>query len=481
MSTINKQFVGSLLINPSSLSAFGSDGVNLTFFGSTDQKLIKLAYKFYEKGVRPTESNISGDLEAEGFNSKERAYAINCLQLSNNASLVETYETIAKSYKKTESVRIASEFLQKVEDGEDIDSAKSSMEEGLMNINMNMMRSEEVSIEDMGEDYLIYLRERYEKEKDLDNNAGGIPTGIKRLSLKENMQIHIGARPGNYKTATALSMARYISDSLGFGELVVVYTAEMSQNQIYGRMSSAYNKYSGMQMNDKMTIEKYNSAQEAVQQTTDRHKDTLIMKRVSYIEEIELHVKSLVMQGRPPSAIFIDYIQLLSTKNKKVMYTNNKNRVVEYVQDRITRLKRLTSVVVLAQFNREVDNQPGCEPHMGNFGNASQIEKDSDLCLGLWKPSKYGVENDKDGNPFPPGVVMLLNMKDRHGQILDHLGNPEHIMLSIDGDNMTATDYVDERDFEDVTDTFQPAQEAIEEVSNIIKPGRYDDDDAIPF
>lgn len=481
MSTINKQLVGSLLVSPSSLASFGSDGINLAFFDRADTKLIKLAYKFYEKGVNPTESNISGELDAEGFNNKEKAYALSCMQHANNATLIETYETIAKTYKKNELVRIATEFVSKIEAGEDVDDASAWMQSEQLEVATNMMQSEEMSLADQGEAYLIELRERYDKERDIEEGAGGVPTGVKGISLKKNMRYDIGARPGNYKTATAISFARNISDNLGPNELVVMYTAEMSQEQLYGRMSSSYNEYSGIEMGKKMTLEKYNAAEEAVRKMNERHGDTLIMKSVKYIEEIELHVRSLVMQGRPPAAIFIDYVQLLHTKNQKISYGGNTTKIVEYINRKITELKKLTCVVALSQFNREVDSQPGSMPHMGNFANSSSIEKDSDLCLGAYKPSKYGVENDPDGNPYPPGVVILINMKDRHGQHLDHLRNPMDFHVNVDGDNMHVSDYVDASDFEDITPTFQMPSEAASEVTDIIKPERYEDDEDIPF
>lgn len=481
MSTIKKQLIGSLLVSPSSLASFGSDGINLAFFSKADTKLIKLAYKFYERGVSPTESNISGELDAEGFNSQEKAHAISCMQYANNATLIESYETIAKSYKKNELIRITNEFAKRIEDGEDVDEASAWMQSEQMVVAANLMQSKEQSLEDQGEAYLIEIRERYEKEKEMKDGIGGIPTGVKGISLKKNMRYDIGARPGNYKTATAISFARHISDNLGPNELVVMYTAEMSQEQLYGRMSSLYNEYSGIEMGKQMSIEKYNAAEAAVNQMNERHGDTLIMKSVKYIEDIELHVRSLVMQGRPPAAIFIDYVQLLHTKNKKISYGGNTTKIVGYVNRKITELKKLTCVVALSQFNREVDSQPGSMPHMGNFAESSIIEKDSDWCFGLYKPSKYGVENDPDGNPYPPGVVLMLNLKDRHGQHLDHMFNPMDIQVDVDGDNMHVSDYVDASDFEDITPTFQMPVDAVSEVTDIIKPERYDDDQEIPF
>ena len=480
MSTeINKQFLGSILSEPRSLMELGSDGVNLNFFSGVEKKIVKVAYKFYEKGVSPTLANINAELSAEGFNGKDSSFAISCMSLANNATLLDDYQQISLLYKKNSLLSIAEEFIKKIEGGQDVDSAAEWMNLQQLEVSYNLLKTKELSLEDQGLDYAMEIRERYEKEKDASESGGGIPVGLSNVSLKKKMRYDIGARPGNYKTATAISWARYMSDNLGPNEFVVMYTAEMSQGQLYGRMSSLYNKFSGIEMGKKITLEKVQAAEEAVESMNRRHGDTLIMKPVKYIEDIELHVRSLAMRGRPPAAIFIDYVQLLQTKNQKITYGGNTTKIVGYIIRKITELKELTCVVALSQFNRDVDKQPGCMPHMGNFAESSIIEKDSDWCFGLYKPSKYGVENDPDGNPYPPGVVILMNLKDRHGQHLDQNFNPKDILMDVDGDNMKVSDYVDESDFN--ISILQEHTAAANEVAEIIKPKRYEDDDDIPF
>ena len=66
-------------------------------------------------------------------------------------------------------------------------------------------------------------------------------------------------------------------------------------------------------------------------------------------------------------------------------------------------------VVALAQVNRSVENRPNKRPLMGDLANSSEIEKEADEIIMLYRDEVYNEDSDDKG------IAELNFEKNRHG------------------------------------------------------------------
>ena len=104
--------------------------------------------------------------------------------------------------------------------------------------------------------------------------------------------------------------------------------------------------------------------------------------------------------------LFVDYIQRIESDRGEKRY--------ERVGDVVRQLKNLARdlhipVVALAQVARNVEQRQDKRPHMGDLSDSSEIEKEADQIVMLYRDEVY--------NPDSPdkGTAELLIDKNRHG------------------------------------------------------------------
>ena len=105
-------------------------------------------------------------------------------------------------------------------------------------------------------------------------------------------------------------------------------------------------------------------------------------------------------------AIYVDYLQRLSGGEGE--------RRHEQVGSNIRALKNLAReldipVIVLSQVSRAVESRANQEPRMGDLSDSSEIEKEADQVLMLYRPDYYDHESPDKGK------LKLIIEKNRHG------------------------------------------------------------------
>lgn len=106
-------------------------------------------------------------------------------------------------------------------------------------------------------------------------------------------------------------------------------------------------------------------------------------------------------------ALFVDYVQRIkgSTKGQ-----NKLEQVTEVVGALKSLAKELNiPVIALAQVNRSVDSRPDKRPNMGDLSDASEIEKEADSIIMLYRDEVYNEDTNSKG------IAELIFEKNRHG------------------------------------------------------------------
>lgn len=106
-------------------------------------------------------------------------------------------------------------------------------------------------------------------------------------------------------------------------------------------------------------------------------------------------------------ALYIDYIQ-------RIKWTDQRIAKWEQVGNVVMSLKELARdlnipVIALAQVNREVEKRADKQPTMGDLANSSEIEKEADVIMTLYRDEAYN-EDSQDKGIMEVGVC-----KNRHG------------------------------------------------------------------
>lgn len=216
----------------------------------------------------------------------------------------------------------------------------------------------------------------------------GIGTGFSQLDdylggLKDGSLYIIAGRPGQGKTAMALSMARNILIS---GSPVALFSLEMSKKELGMRLMAAHadldmkHVYRGTLTKDDFS--KLSKASELTMLpifVNDRTDLTVNMLR----SEARRYVKNHGVR-----VIIVDYLQLIAGSREA-----KKQGTHEVVSEISRGLKLMAQelevpVIALAQLNREAERSAYSRPQLSMLRSSGSIEQDADSCLFLWEPDE---------------------------------------------------------------------------------------------
>ena len=260
----------------------------------------------------------------------------------------------------------------------------------------------------------------------------GIPTGLSALDnsifgLVSPDLFIIAARPGQGKTALALSITHYTSVLHQVPCLWI--SLEMDGVQLVRRLASIDTGINHEVLrNGKTTTDEYSMMQKSV---------SLISKSKIFIEDkTSINIRdirtraNLLKKKHNIGYIVIDYLQLMTGINR------NQNREQEIAE--ISRgLKCLAKeleipVIALSQLSREVEKRPDKMPQLSDLRESGAIEQDADNVLFLMRPEYYKMTEDVNisGTEYSVNGLCIGSIaKNRHGPT-------KNIALSFTGSTM---------------------------------------------
>ncbi len=271
----------------------------------------------------------------------------------------------------------------------------------------------------------------------------GIPTNSKQLDnllggLKKGLYILAG-RPGMKKTAQALCMAKAAAKN-GFKS--AFFSLEMDALSLTDRVILSETEMfidSVRYANGNLIKHEKDAVVSAAIQIRD-YEIYLDPNPVVDVYYIGSTLRRMVRRGECDVA-FIDYLQLVDTEKVR-----NENREREIAK--VTRYLKLLSkelsipIVLLAQLSRKVEERGnGCRPQLSDLRESGAIEQDADVVMFVYRPEKYGIIIDENGQSTKDMLVLIVD-KHRNGMIGDVLcksyPSPYNI---IDANSINTTDH----------------------------------------
>lgn len=254
-----------------------------------------------------------------------------------------------------------------------------------------------------------------QQAKALGGAIPGIPSGLYKLDhmlggWHDSDLVVLGARPAMGKTAMLIKFA------LACGVPCGIVSAEQPAIQIGARAMSAQSHVDAVKFrNGAFDDEDIGRLMRAVSELVTH--PCMIYDRSSPTIADVVRMARKWRQNEGIRVLFVDYVQRIEASSAD-RRTPKYERVGEVVRGLKTLARDLgIPVVALCQVNRDVEKRTDKRPSMGDMSDSSEIEKEADQVLTLYREAAYfdvGGVNERN-QPVRPGVAEINVEKNRHG------------------------------------------------------------------
>lgn len=292
-------------------------------------------------------------------------------------------------------------------------SEKLNINEILFAIEINIFNIVRDYLKEKNDSYLLSnIFNKYFLNKDFFKNFY-ISTGFKNLDniikkIYGGDLLIIAGRPSMGKTSFSLNIAKYVSEIYGLP--VIIFSMEMSSNQILLKMLSCILNEDQDFINNTLNSETLNSF--------NKNYLKLIYSLKIFIDEtvnlniIQLYTKCkfLIKEYGSLGLVIIDYLQLMSSTNP------TQNRVLE-ISEISRSLKCLAKelnvpIIAISQLNRNLELRINKRPLISDLRESGSIEQDADIVLFIYRDEIYDSENLLNKN-----VAEIIVSKHRNGAV----------------------------------------------------------------
>lgn len=228
---------------------------------------------------------------------------------------------------------------------------------------------------------------------DLDDSLGG---------FHKTDLVVIGARPAMGKTALLLNLALAANAPVG------IISAEQGHEQMGLRLISVDGKLDSQKIR---TGNLDDSDWLALGRTIDR----LSEKPIRLNDEPGICISKVVQQARDwkfkygIKALYVDYLQKIRTSDRQQKRYEQVGEVAGCLKNLARELD--IPVIALAQVNRECERRPNKRPLNSDLADASEIEKEADEILFLYRDELYHPDTPDQG------IAEIDISKNRHGPV----------------------------------------------------------------
>lgn len=269
-------------------------------------------------------------------------------------------------------------------------------------------------VESYADDILTEIDERRNN-----NGVVGLRTGLNPLDygfmgLQKKQFILVGARPGNYKSASLGQACMHIAEQ---GYRALLATPEMATEQYVMRVACgaagiSYDDYNAGNYDEKGA----QRLKDVVNQIRQRN---IVVNESGYQNTDDIRADLIRFQ---PDVLFVDYLQLVEPSKP----TGNEYRDVSKVANELNMLKKDFNIPVVAavQLSRAVEQRDNKRPIPSDLRSSGQIEQAADGIYFLYYAKSYAEQDEVGGywigdEQIDPYKLEWVCGKNRHGKPQD--------------------------------------------------------------
>lgn len=254
----------------------------------------------------------------------------------------------------------------------------------------------------------------------------GVTTGLTEVDdklggLHKGDMVVVGGRAAMGKTAFLMGLARAAAHA---GNPVGVISGEQPVEQVTLRSFSAESKIDAKKFRNAGFDEAEWGKLFGAVETTSRLPMWFLDRSAPTLAEV-VRVARRWKHKHGIKALYVDYLQRIGGEGER------KHEQVGFVARGLKNLARDLDipVIVLAQVSRAVEGRSSQVPRMGDLSDSSEIEKEADQVIMLFRPGYYETDAPQD-------VARIIVEKNRHGPT-------GYVDVSWNGGTMTFGDYND--------------------------------------
>jgi replicative DNA helicase len=221
----------------------------------------------------------------------------------------------------------------------------------------------------------------------------GVCTGFRDLDAltwgfqRQNLVV-IAARPSMGKTSLALNMADHIVAPQRGDQAagnVLFFSLEMAATELMQRMICSRSRVNMKLLRDGLLSKNGEETMRLVNAADELSRASLYIDDSSSITVSAIRARARRLHGRKPlSAIFVDYLQLLTPANAKVPREQQVSADSRGLKSLAKELN--VPVIVMSQLNRLSDKEKRA-PRLSDLRESGAIEQDADVVLFLARPN----------------------------------------------------------------------------------------------
>tara|TARA_R100001129_G_scaffold22384_2_gene14177 strand:- start:698 stop:1981 length:1284 start_codon:yes stop_codon:yes gene_type:complete len=235
--------------------------------------------------------------------------------------------------------------------------------------------------------------------KDIDRFTGG---------WQETDLIIVGGASSMGKTSFALALAYNAAKYTNTAS--VIFSYEMSALQLLRRIASMESGISNRYItNGTLNMDELKKLHSSV---------TEIQNLPLFIDEASItslayltHRIKEYAKNKNAKLVMIDYLQLVSSKNKSGSREQEVSKVARTLKNLAKELN--ITIIALSQLNRGVGMRNNSKPTLSDLRESGEIEQAADVVMLIYRPEYYGIEYNDNGNESK-GTANIIFAKGRN-------------------------------------------------------------------
>lgn len=313
-------------------------------------------------------------------------------------SFEQCCEIVRGDYRKLQAMDIANELKRSLESGSQGEAVDTAIQQ-LMSLN-TVGRNFDHDMNSVMAAGLRMIDEAMDSQ-----GLIGVDTGLPDLNeclggFHKTDLIVVGARPAMGKTAFMLNLALAANKSVG------IISAEQGHEQMGLRLISIEGKLDSQKIR---TGGFYDEEWSTLAQAVNRLK----VKTIRVNDEPGISISKIIRQARDwkfkygIEALYVDYLQKIRATDKRMKKHEQVGEVAGLLKNLARELE--IPVIALAQVNRDCEKRPNKRPMNSDLADASEIEKEADEILFLYRDEVYNADSQDKG------IAEIDISKNRHG------------------------------------------------------------------
>jgi len=390
--------LGAILIDSDAIVKIADVISSGDFYDERNGRIFEAVTQLYEKHSPIDVLTLSDQLKSSGF-IEFVGGASYLTQLTNfvpTAAHVEQYaEIVSQKAIRRRLIQVAQETVTlSYNEERDLQELIEEAETRLFEVSQKHVKQDISSVESV-------LSESFDRLDELHKDKGklrGIPTGFKDLDnilagLQRSDLFILAARPSMGKTALSLGLAHSIA--LKAKEPVLIFSLEMSKEQLVDRMLATESGVDAWALRTgnltDSDFEKIGNAMGSLSEAQIFIDDTpgITVSDLRTKARRESHI-------RPLGLIIVDYLQLMSGGSR---FASDGNRVQEIsaISRGLKGIARELNVplIALSQLSRSVESRTPQIPQLQDLRESGSIEQDADVVAFLYREDYYNPESER--------------------------------------------------------------------------------------